>query len=185
MRFILSIIFLLSSFIDVKGQKNYIIPEPQNITFPESKQNGFRLSKKTSIEVQGIDISKSYVSDFISFVNFETGFDLKSKINKKSNILLRVTDDINELGNEGYKISILPKESLKIDANTEAGLFYGIQTLKQIIHFAKRKRNEDSNTGYEIREIKDALNKFVSIYEKPESLRTSVTLNCTKVQKPP
>ena len=71
MKFILSIIFLLSFFIDVKGQKNYIIPEPQKITFPESKQNGFRLSKKTSIEVQGIDISKLYVSDFISFVNFD------------------------------------------------------------------------------------------------------------------
>ena len=111
-RFILSTIFLLSSLFDATGQKNYIIPEPQNITFPESKQNGFRLSKKTSIEVQGIDISKSYVSDFISFVNFETGFDLKSKINKKSNIQLRVADGINELGNEGYKISILPKETM-------------------------------------------------------------------------
>ena len=100
-RFILSTIFLLSSLFDATGQKNYIIPEPQNITFPESKQNGFRLSKKTSIEAQGIDISKSYVSDFISFVNFETGFDLKSKVNKKSNIQLRVADGINKLGNEG------------------------------------------------------------------------------------
>jgi len=149
-RFILSTIFLLSSLFDATGQKNYIIPEPQNITFPESKQNGFRLSKKTSIEVQGIDISKSYVSDFISFVNFETGFDLKLKINKKSNIQLKVADGINELGNEGYKISILPKENLKIEANTEIGLFYGIQTLKQIIHFAKRKRDEEDFTDFDV-----------------------------------
>ena len=41
--------FLLVS--EVLSQRNYITPEPQKITFPESKQNGFRLSKKTSLEV--------------------------------------------------------------------------------------------------------------------------------------
>ena len=45
------IIFLITflSFQELTAQKNYIIPEPQKISFPESKQNGFRLSKKTSL----------------------------------------------------------------------------------------------------------------------------------------
>ena len=140
--------FLLVS--EVLSQRNYITPEPQKITFPESKQNGFRLSKKTSLEVSGVDNSKNFIKSFVSFVNQETGFELNSKINKKSNILLRITDQNLDLGEEGYKISILPKENLIVESNTERGLFYGIESLKQIIHFTKRKRDEESFTEFDV-----------------------------------
>ena len=146
------VFFLLIFFTSEKlfSQKNYIIPEPQNITFPESKQHGFRLSKKTSLEIYGINNSKNFIQNFISFVNSETGFDLNSKINKKSNILFRITKETLGLGDEGYKISILPKENLIVESNSERGLFYGVETLKQIIHFTKRKRDEDSFTDFDI-----------------------------------
>ena len=114
------VFFLLIFFNSEKlfSQKNYIIPEPQNITFPESKQHGFRLSKKTSLEIYGINNSKNFIQNFISFVNSETGFDLNSKINKKSNILFRITKETLGLGDEGYKISILPKENLIVESNS-------------------------------------------------------------------
>ena len=140
--------FLLVS--EVLSQRNYITPEPQKITFPESKQNGFRLSKKTSLELSGVDNSKNFIKNFVSFVNHETGFELNSKINKKSNILLRIKDQNLDLGEEGYKISILPKENLIVESNTERGLFYGIESLKQIIHFTKRKRDEESFTEFDV-----------------------------------
>jgi len=140
--------FLIVS--EVLSQRNYITPEPQKISFPESKQNGFRLSKKTSLEVSGVDNSKNFVKNFVSFVNQEIGFELNSKINKKSNILLRITDQNLDLGEEGYKISILPKENLIVESNTERGLFYGIESLKQIIHFTKRKRDEESFTEFDV-----------------------------------
>ena len=140
--------FLIVS--EVLSQRNYITPEPQKITFPESKQNGFRLSKKTSLEISGVDNSKNFIKSFVSFVNQETGFELNSKINKKSNILLRLTDQNLDLGEEGYKISILPKENLIVESNTERGLFYGIESLKQIIHFTKRKRDEESFTEFDV-----------------------------------
>ena len=140
--------FLIVS--EVLSQRNYITPEPQKITFPESKQNGFRLSKKTSLEISGVDNSKNFIKSFVSFVNQETGFELNSKINKKSNILLRITDQNLDLGEEGYKISILPKENLIVESNTERGLFYGIESLKQIIHFTKRKRDEESFTEFDV-----------------------------------
>ena len=140
--------FLMVS--EVLSQRNYITPEPQKISFPESKQNGFRLSKKTSLEVSGVDNSKNFIKNFISFVNQETGFELNLKINKKSNILLRITDQNLNLGEEGYKISILPKENLIVESNTERGLFYGIESLKQIIHFTKRKRDEESFTEFDV-----------------------------------
>jgi len=131
-------------------QKNYIIPEPTNITIPNSKEIGFRLSKKTSIELSGIDNSRSYIKSFIEYVENETGFILNTKYNKKTNILFKVQSGINNLGNEGYKIIILPKQSLTIEANSENGLFYGIQTLKQIIHYTKRKRDDEEFTDFDI-----------------------------------
>ena len=140
--------FLIVS--EVLSQRNYITPEPQKVSFPESKQNGFRLSKKTSLEVSGVDNSKNFIKNFISFVNQETGFELNSKINKKSNILLKITDQNLGLGEEGYKISILPKENLIVESSTERGLFYGIESLKQIIHFTKRKRDEESFTEFDV-----------------------------------
>ena len=150
MKKFISFLLLFFSISHGFSQKNYIIPEPQNISFPESKQHGFRLSKKTSLEILGIDNSKGFVKNFISFVNQETGFELNSKINKKSNILLRVIEDDLNLGDEGYKISILPKENLIVESNSERGLFYGVETLKQIIHFTKRKRDEESFTDFDV-----------------------------------
>tara|TARA_S200000501_G_scaffold243375_1_gene227885 strand:+ start:3554 stop:5350 length:1797 start_codon:yes stop_codon:yes gene_type:complete len=124
------------------GQKNFILPEPQKIVFPESEKDGFRLSKKTSLTVNGVDISKHYIQDFLEFIDNETNFKISTdKKNKKSNIQLVIESDVNDLGKEGYKISVLPNQDLKVESNTENGLFYGIQTLKQIIYFTKKKRD--------------------------------------------
>ena len=150
MKSLIYIIVYLFSISYGYAQKNYIIPEPTNITIPNSKEIGFRLSKKTSIELSGIDNSRSYIKSFIKYVENETGFILNAKYNKKTNILFKVQNGINNLGNEGYKIIILPKQSLTIEANSENGLFYGIQTLKQIIHYTKRKRDDDEFTDFDI-----------------------------------
>ena len=150
MKSLIYIIVYLFSISYGYTQKNYIIPEPTNITIPNSKEIGFRLSKKTSIELSGIDNSRSYIKSFIKYVENETGFILNTKYNKKTNILFKVQNGINTLGNEGYKIIILPKQSLTIEANSENGLFYGIQTLKQIIHYTKRKRDDDEFTDFDI-----------------------------------
>ena len=94
-------------------RRNYITPEPQKITFLESKQNGFRLSKKTSLEYHGVDNSKNFYKNFISFrKSMKQDLNLKSKINKKSNILINCNRSNLDLGEEGYKISIIPKENL-------------------------------------------------------------------------
>ena len=146
-----SIIFflLVISTSKVFCQKNYIIPEPHKIIFLDDSKTGFRLSKKTSIQYDGVNASLTFIKDFISFVNNETGFELKSKINKKSNILLIVKENSLSLGDEGYRISILPKENLIIEANTKKGLFYGLESLKQIIYFTKRKRDDESFTSFD------------------------------------
>ena len=123
MRKIILISLLVFIDFNTHGQKNYIIPEPHKINFINTNQIGFRLSKKTSIELDGIQLSDNFITDFISFVNNETGFELKSKINKRSNIYLQIKKNSLDLGDEGYKISVIPKENLLVQANTKKGLF--------------------------------------------------------------
>ena len=67
MKKFVSFLLLFFSISHGFSQKNYIIPEPQNISFPESKQHGFRLSKKTSLEILGIDNSKGFVEKLYIF----------------------------------------------------------------------------------------------------------------------
>ena len=149
MRKIILISLLVFVYFNTHGQKNYVIPEPHKINFINANQIGFRLSKKTSIEVDGIQLSDNFIADFISFVNNETGFELKSKINKRSNIYLQIKKNSLDLGDEGYKIRVIPKENLLVQANTKKGLFYGLESLKQIIYFTKRKRDDESFTVFD------------------------------------
>jgi len=149
MRKIILISLLVFIDFNTHGQKNYIIPEPHKINFINANQIGFRLSKKTSVEVDGIQLSDNFIADFISFINNETGFELKSKINKRSNIYLQIKKNSLDLGDEGYKIRVIPKENLLVQANTKKGLFYGLESLKQIIYFTKRKRDDESFTVFD------------------------------------
>lgn len=47
-------------------------------------------------------------------------------------ITLRIDPDLTALGSEGYKLSATP-ERITIEAAARAGLFYGIQTLRQMV----------------------------------------------------
>ena len=53
------------------AQKNYILPEPQSITFPETEKPGFRLSKKTSLSVTGSSLTNPKITDLINFIKNE------------------------------------------------------------------------------------------------------------------
>ena len=152
LKFITIIYFsLCASFL--YAQKNYIIPEPSKIEFIESNKVGFRLYKKSSIQLEGITKNSISYQELTSFINQLTGFSLSEKINKKSNILLKVSAGLEQIGNEGYKISILPKNNLTIEANTENGLYYGVQTLKQILLYTKEKRDNENFTLFEDKTI--------------------------------
>lgn len=97
-----------------------IIPEPNTIT---PRKGAFVLSKNCGISENPSEI----VANLNEFVQTYCGFTLKAG----NDIILQIVDE-KTLGNEGYILNI-QQNSIYISAQKENGLFYGIQTLKQLI----------------------------------------------------
>ncbi|TFG23168.1 MAG: beta-N-acetylglucosaminidase [Promethearchaeota archaeon] len=108
-----------------------IIPEPVKI-IPEDGE--FILTDKTVI-LTDAQLKKN--AEFLKQIRTQaTGFNLPIKEitprNKDSNvIILKVNDNNKKLKPEGYSLHVSPTE-INISAFTPAGVFYGIQTLRQL-----------------------------------------------------
>jgi hexosaminidase len=103
----------------------------------------FPLSSATVVLVnQGTGENGKYLVDLLSSV---TGFELKTKqiseqAGEGNGIALLLTPDKGDLGKEGYALSVT-KDRIIISAPTAAGIFYGIQTLRQLLPLEIEKQN--------------------------------------------
>ena len=130
----------LISFV-VKAQN--IIPEPQYL---ELNTEQFKLSSTTQIHyAKGLKEQAELLQAALSPA---TGWDLKLKrTSKKSHrgIYLKI-DAEADLSKEGYLLDI-GKKGIQITAKTSAGVFYGIQSLLQLmpieIYNIQRQKNMD------------------------------------------
>ena len=110
------------------------------IPIPVSMQNGqgkFILTKNATIELKTKDGDAQRVAGFLSKkLSVATGYKIPVKIvntgsRSGGNISLAIVQDAT-LGNEGYKLITNPN-SVLLSANKPAGLFYGMQTLLQLL----------------------------------------------------
>ena len=108
-----------------------IIPKPRAI---ELKTGNFKIKRDTKI----------ILTSECNFVNLEAALELQKEIETVIGFKLNITKSFSieehnaiylvmgEGKAEGYEIKVT-NDSIKISGNDDAGLFYGIQTLKQII----------------------------------------------------
>lgn len=112
-----------------------IIPAPSK---SEWTKGDFKISDKTGIFFKSNNEEVSMVAEGLSLRLSEvTGYMLKvdrAKGKQKSNsIMLKLDNSIlNEVGQEGYFLSVQPSH-IEITAYKPAGLFYGVQTLYQLL----------------------------------------------------
>ncbi|HXL55173.1 MAG TPA: family 20 glycosylhydrolase, partial [Chitinophagaceae bacterium] len=128
--------FLLFSFFAVNAQSSK--PEDNLVPVPVSMvdhSGSFTLRDNLVIGVSGNDKDALRVGEQLSNeLSTPTGYHYSVKENTTgANIQLNLlsTPD-NDLGDEGYKLSVTP-ETVAISANKPAGLFYGVQTLLQLL----------------------------------------------------
>jgi hexosaminidase len=110
-----------------------IIPIPQKM---EALDGSFRLERKTPIVT---DTASRQTAEFLrNRLRASTGFPLKLERTRsavapaKGAILLTTNDAKASLGSEGYELTVTP-DSVVIRAPQQAGLFYGVQTLLQLL----------------------------------------------------
>ena len=110
---------------------------PSIIPIPVSLEQGsgeFELTAETTIIIAGENPEISGVADYLSNkIKPATGYGLETKNNGSTGIILTLLDQTDdEIGDEGYHLSVDP-ENITIKANKPAGLFYGVQTLLQLL----------------------------------------------------
>jgi hexosaminidase len=131
---IISVVVACNSKTPTDLTKVSIIPKPLSVT---SDSESFTLATRTDILVpEGReDLVKigQYLADIL---NRSTGLGLDvvngSQKPGKGDIQLVLSEDDAGLGDEGYELKIT-KKLLTVTANKPAGLFYGIQTIRQLL----------------------------------------------------
>ncbi len=124
-------------FLIIISQQTYaqhsIIPIPVEYT---STNEVFIFDDQINIELKTDNIQViQYVDQFYHFLS-EIGISISDKSTGKSIHISINKKPVPELGNEGYTLNIT-KNTITLSANKAAGIFNGIQTLKQLFPIEK------------------------------------------------
>lgn len=119
--------------LEVYSQENVpsLIPIPVSV---EPGNGKFELTAETAIIVPEENSEINGVADYFSNkIKPATGYELETSANASNGIVLSLLKKPdNEIGDEGYHLEV-NSENITIQANKPAGLFYGIQTLLQLL----------------------------------------------------
>ncbi|HNR09553.1 MAG TPA: beta-N-acetylhexosaminidase, partial [Saprospiraceae bacterium] len=127
---LLSVVLLVFSMFLARGQGHSIIPAPASWT---EGTGTFNLSAKTGIVIIGYPVEAQKVADFFRAMPLVKNLNMSGKVTGAGNIRLELLDSADSgLGKEGYDLDI-SGGGIQLRANSAAGLFYGVQTIHQLI----------------------------------------------------
>lgn len=113
------------------SRENHLIPQPVSL---KMESGSFTLSNSTGISIPaGQPMIKKAVESLVTRIKNTAGINITITEGGEEEIQLLLNQDTEAtLGREGYKLDINSKE-VAIRANQPAGLFYGLQTLFQLL----------------------------------------------------
>ncbi len=137
-------IFLLIAFVFIQlsiHAQNILLPQPQQIVYGKQRVNLKRLTINSQAAFSAED--KFAIAFLSNAIKTKTGIDINHGADSNTcSLFMEHTDSLSALpglnekvgpdSRESYQISIQPR-SVKITAPSAAGIFYGVQTLIQLI----------------------------------------------------
>ena len=159
-----SILTLILNLAFSQGSQHTVVPYPQEVVFergqfnPTGHQIGLSFSDISPTTRNLLSNQLNVELDLQYGVEIDTAtqnhkFQILIGIPKEDPVFRKICDK-NKMfpdsitGNEGYYLKV-SKNMVIISANTEAGVFYGVQTLKQLV------RGDKENNGIPCTKIKD------------------------------
>ena len=126
----------LMSCNDNSHTANYrVVPLPQEIT--ETQGESFTLDKNTKIVYSGNEQMKRIAEFLAEYIKEKTTFELAVTDKASTNAITLTIGDAGENA-EGYKLAV-DHSGITVTGATEAGIFYGVQTLRKSIPFSNGK----------------------------------------------
>lgn len=139
--------------VDLERSQSLITPMPVSI---KRYPGEFKLSKETKIVIWGVDKKRENEAEQTAqyfnqhILNPATGFYLSIvnyRLPHQNKILLTSMGATSWMGSEGYQLIVTP-DRVTIIANTAAGWFYGMQSLRQLFQAKLFSRKLQSNVKW-------------------------------------
>jgi hexosaminidase len=142
------ILFILLSHVGFGQSPISIIPIPVSV---EIQRGEFRLTSTTTIGVVSKDAATQRIAHYFNTQQKgATGFDLKVTDDAHAPIQLQLIAKRDQLiGDEGYYLNI-SNDRILLRANKPAGIFYGIQTILQLLPKEIESKNIVNNVTWSI-----------------------------------
>lgn len=168
---ILILIILISLNSNLRGDEKFkipVIPQPQ---LTEQFPGTFKISEKTTIIASENLILRA--RQLKRYLEPALGFELQcsSDTRAKNTIELKLNKSLNNLGEEGYLLKITP-DKIYLAASHEKGIFYGIQTLRQLLPADIFREASVRGVGWEIPCLK--------IEDQPRFRWRGLMLDCSR-----
>jgi len=143
------IIFVITFFVLVSFpslSQVSIIPEPVSL---QQKEGSYSFKNNITI---GADASAKKIADWLKGKLLTTGLSISIvSSNEKADIVLLLNKTANAtIGKEGYQLSTLANDGIKISANEPAGLFYGAQTFLQLLPSVIESKTPVKNISWSV-----------------------------------
>ncbi|RPI60744.1 MAG: beta-N-acetylglucosaminidase, partial [Ignavibacteriales bacterium] len=169
---ILSILILTVVTISAqeKGNNINIIPKPKSIVVNEGT---FNLNPLTKIYYKN---EAKQIAEYLNqIISPSTGFDLIMKVwddkVEDNSIIISLSNSLTNFGKEGYTLAV-NSNNVFLEASELNGLFYGVQTLRQLLPVEIETKVKVDNVEWKI--------PCVVILDEPEFIWRGLNLDCCR-----